>query len=134
MATTRRTTYEAPPLSGPGLIYSTSRIIAPALTAATFDKWYSEVHIPDVIATGAIRFAARWRCADEGGPDPYLALYKVGDLAQCLNDKFKAIPMSHELLPGGEAGKGIHESADFDTRFYSLVEVFEKQKHDEGEQ
>jgi hypothetical protein len=124
---------QAPTFSGPGLIYTTSRLLAAELTDDCFNEWYSGVHMADALATGAPQRASRWRCADESAPAPYLALYKVKDLVALQTDEFKKIPMTHESLPAGPGGQhSIFESIDFDTRIYKLVEHFEKGEHDEG--
>lgn len=124
---------QAPAFSGPGLIYTTSRPFAADLTDDRFNKWYSGVHMADALATGAPQRASRWRCADENEPVPYLALYRVKDLAALQSEEFKKIPMTHESLPAGPSRKhSIFESINFDTRIYKLVEHFEKEKHDES--
>jgi hypothetical protein len=123
------TTNDSSPLSGPGLIFVPSRITKSDISDATYNQWYSDIHIPDVIKSGAVSHAARWGRADESNPDPYLALYRVKDLELVNTDKFKAIPMTHELL----GGQHIKEIADLDSRIYKLVEVVEKDKHNAGQ-
>ncbi|KXJ86580.1 hypothetical protein Micbo1qcDRAFT_236879 [Microdochium bolleyi] len=138
MATpTQRTTYIGPAPKGPGLIYAQSHITSPELTPDTFDRWYASVHVPDVMATGVVSHAARWACTDDESAaqaDPYLATYRVPEMADLQGEAFKAIPMTHELLPGGGGekvdGRTVHDSVDIDTCFYELVEVYETEKHD----
>jgi len=138
MSSSTQSTLASAPASGSGLIYASSHITNPDLTPDVFDEWYSEHHIPDVLATGCVSHAARWECADKDSSvvDPYLATYRVPDLQSLQSTEFASIPMTHELLPGGskagEGGKACHESVDFDSTIYKLVEVFEKEKHDEG--
>lgn len=127
------------PASGPGLIYASSHITNPDLTPTVFNKWYNEHHINDILATNCVSHAARWECADKDpatAVDQYLATYRVPDLQSLQGAEFASIPMTHELLPGGskagQGGRTCHESVDFDTGIYELVEVFEKEKHDQG--
>lgn len=45
-----------------------------------FDRWYDEVHIPEVIGTGCYWSAMRYRSIDPPSQDPrYLALYETED-------------------------------------------------------
>lgn len=122
------TTKDSSPFSGPGLLFVPSRITNNDISDPTYNQWYSDFHIPDVIKTGAVSHAARWGRADESNSDAYLALYRVKDLKLISTDEFKSIPMTHELL----GGQHVRTVADMDTRIYKLVEVFEKDKHDDG--
>jgi len=122
-----RSAYSGPTLSGPGVIVSASHITKPdLLTDEAFNKWYNEVHIPDVLATGGVPIATRFRNANPAAPAPYLAIYTVPDLSIIHSQKFKNIPMTHKSLP---EGGNIHNYANFDTRFYQLI-----QEHAEDEQ
>lgn len=122
--------YSGPPLSGPGLITSYSNITKPEiLSDSVFNTWYNTVHIPDVIATGAVVVAYRFRQADMEAPKPYMAAYLVPDLAAIGSEAFKNIPMSHPMLPGGAS---IHTMAHFDTRIYSLIQEHEKEEQEPG--
>jgi len=44
----------------PGIILVKSGITSTSLTPETFDKWYDEIHIPDVLSTPEISWAARY--------------------------------------------------------------------------
>jgi hypothetical protein len=116
--------------SGPGLLFVPSRITSIDVSDSTYNRWYSEVHVPDVLKTGAVSHAARWGRLDPSNPNPYLALYQIKDLKLCLGDKFKAIPATHELLGGVES---YNDVAHMDARYYSLVEVSEKVIYDAGQ-
>jgi hypothetical protein len=122
MAAPKRAPYSGPRLSGPGAIVSASRIIKPSeLSEAAFNKWYNEVHIRDVLATGGVTKAVRFREANPKATAPYLAIYTIPDLSIIESDEFKKVPMTHESLPGGG---NIHNFVNFDTRFYSLVQEY----------
>jgi hypothetical protein len=125
-----RLAYTGLPLSGPGLITSYSNITkSEILSDSLFNTWYNTVHIPDVLATGAVASAYRFRQADPKSPKPYMAVYLVPDLAAIECEAFKSIPMSHPLLPDGA---NIHTLAHFDTRFYSFTQEHVKDEQQPG--
>jgi hypothetical protein len=130
MAEIVRERYTGPQLSGPGIILSASHITKPdQLSDETFNKWYNEVHIRDVLATGGVPNATRFRHADPKAAIPYLAVYTVPDLAIIHSEKFRSIPMRHPMLPNGG---NIHEFANFDTRFYQLIQTDPETKQQDG--
>jgi hypothetical protein len=118
------TAHDGPQVSGPGLIFTQCHLKSAAFDADTFNRFYTDVHVPDVMATGAASGAARWKVADETNLDQYLALYKVKDMALCRSDAFKSIPMTHELL----GTQSIHDWADLETRFYTFEDIREREK------
>lgn len=131
MANQNRTTYDGPKLSGPGIFYSTSRISKPdQLSVEAYNKWYNEVHIRDVLATGGVTTAFRFRNANPKADRPYLAIYHVPDLGVIQTEKFKSVPMTSDLLPNGGP---CHDHIDFDTRFYKLEQDYNTRgETDEG--
>ncbi|KAF2496741.1 hypothetical protein BU16DRAFT_507377 [Lophium mytilinum] len=127
MANPNRTVYSGPPLSGPGILWINSKITAPdKLSPELFKTWYEEAHIPDIIGAkkGSVLAAWRYQCANPERPAPYLALYSIPDLAFLQTAEFRAVPMVHEMLPEGGP---IHKFANFDTRYYKKIQVFEKE-------
>jgi hypothetical protein len=126
MANSNRTDYEGPPLSGPGVLWINSRITDTAsLSVDAFATWYENIHIPDIIAAkpGGILASWRYQCTDKDRPAPFLAVYKVPDLAFLQSPEFKAIPMTHPTLH--ENGP-IHRFAQFDSRFMGHVETWKR--------
>ncbi|OCK85542.1 hypothetical protein K432DRAFT_286605 [Lepidopterella palustris CBS 459.81] len=126
MASPSRADCKGEPLSGSGILWVNSKITAPdKVSPELFRAWYEEVHIPDILAAkqGGILASWRYQCADPERPAPYLAIYSVPDLGFLQSNEFKAIPMAHDMLPGGEP---IHIFADFDAMVYKRVKVFEK--------
>jgi hypothetical protein len=122
MTSPKRVPYSGPKLSGPGVIISASRITKPnELSDVVFNKWYNEVHIQDVLATGGVTRAARFREANPKATAPYLAIYTIPDLSIIESEEFKKVPMTHESLPGGG---NVHSFVNFDTRFYSLIQEY----------
>lgn len=127
-----RTDYEGPPLSGPGILWINSKVVKPdELSDELFQTWYEQVHIPDLIAArpGGIIASWRYRCFDPERSAPYLALYSVPDLGFLTSPEFKAVPMVHDMLPGGGP---IHRFASFDARYYKQVQVYETENSKPG--
>lgn len=105
-----------------------------ACDEATWEKWYTEDHIPDLIAQGASTRAAFYReihharpsTTTEKLPRKYLALYQT-DLGDVLNsEEIKLTRTSSDLFPG--ESKVIGENGEFDARNYELVHVFDPKK------
>jgi hypothetical protein len=126
MSAPTRSAYSGAPPSGPGIFLSLSKIIKhEVLSDEVFNKWYNEVHLPDVLATGKITRAYRFRNKNPDAERPYLALYICPDMSCIAGEEVKSIPMHSNLLP---QGKSIHELANFDTRFYNTTQEFVKEK------
>lgn len=129
MANADRTTYNGPPLHGPGLIFSKSKLKdTKEISDELYTKWYETVHIPDILATG-VPAAWRFQAVNEQYPVPYLAVYKLPDLGLLQSENFKALKQTHDMLPGGGP---IHQFADFDTRFYQHVQTTESTRQLKG--
>jgi hypothetical protein len=128
----KRTDYTGEPLSGPGILWINSKVTKPdKLSVEEFTRWYEEVHIPDIIAAkpGGIIASWRYQCLDPERTAPFLAVYSCPDLAFLQSAEFKAIPMTHDTLPGNGP---IHLFADFDARFYKRVHVYETEQTKPG--
>jgi hypothetical protein len=70
-------------------------------TEDEYNRWYTEVHIPELLAVPGFVAARRYRLhaaagsADEGEPASYLAVYEVeggdlGDVVQLMADRSSA--------------------------------------------
>ncbi|RDI79248.1 hypothetical protein Vi05172_g10704 [Venturia inaequalis] len=117
-------------LSESGLITSYSNITKPkVLSDDQFNTWYNTVHIPDVLSTGAVTTAYRFRQADPESSKPYMAIYFVPDLAAIESKAFKNISMTHSSLPDGAS---IHDLAHFDTRIYSFTQEYVNEEQEPG--
>ena len=128
-----RTDYQGEPLSGPGILWINSKVTHPdELPVEKFERWYEQVHIPDLIAAkkGGILASWRYKCFDPARSAPFLAVYSVPDLGFLQSKEFKAVPMTHEMLPGNGP---IHRFAEFDARFYKQIHVYETEKSKPGQ-
>ena len=73
----------------PGLIWCNSKVTKPdELNRDSFCRWYSSVHIPDVLETGAVREAYRYLAIDPNEEMFHMTLYYVDDV-EGLYDKVK---------------------------------------------
>lgn len=104
----------------PGIFFVNSKITSDTLSPQVFNRWYQDVHIPDILATSGIKKAIRYlSTTPEGAERPYLAVYPVQDVAWVRSDEFKSIPVHSDMLPN--ESKAIFEIADFDSRVYVLL-------------
>jgi hypothetical protein len=101
------------------------------LSAESFNRWYEDIHIPDILAAGngGVVSAWRYKAVDPSRPRPWMGVYKVPDVAFLGSNQFKSIPMSHPMLPGPGP---IHQWADFDGRYYKHVQTFEAEGNQKG--
>jgi hypothetical protein len=75
--------------SNPGLIWCNSKVTKPnELGRNSFCCWYSDVHIPDVLNTGAVREAYRYLAIDPNEEFFHMTLYYVDDV-EGLYDRVK---------------------------------------------
>jgi hypothetical protein len=112
-------------MSQKDILWATSKITKPdAVTPSTFDKWYNEVHIPDVLKTSQIHSAYRYKNIDPSAERPCFALYPVDDTNFGDSKEFANIPSTSNLFPDNGS---VYDFVDFDVRFYDPVQVFEKE-------
>lgn len=132
MANPNRTDYEGEPLSGPGILWINSKVTDPAtLSVNAFERWYEDIHIPDIIAAkpGGVVASWRYKCQDSSRKAPFLAVYRVPDMSFLQSSEFKSIPMVHPTLPDNGP---IHRYADFDARFLGHVESWSSKDASSG--
>jgi hypothetical protein len=106
--------------SGPGLLYVNSKIGDPALSDKVFNKWYDDVHVPDVFVAKGIQSANRYITTEFPVERPYLALYPLQDVQHLDSKEFHAIPHTSELLP--DSGT-IFDLVNFDIRYYTHLKT-----------
>ncbi|CAG8951388.1 hypothetical protein HYFRA_00007300 [Hymenoscyphus fraxineus] len=107
-----------------GMLWVNSRITSTSLTKSSFEEWYNEEHVPDVLNTKAISSACRYNNINPADSHPYLALYPFEDIGFFETKRFREIPArSEKYFPGGET---CFDLAEFDTRIYEWVHGYEK--------
>jgi hypothetical protein len=124
--------YSCAPLSGPGIIYTTSRLIPTSseLSQEKFNWWYDKVHIRDMLATCAVSAAFRFKNIKADAETPFLAIYVLEDMKVLEDPEFyRNVPLSDPCLPDGGS---VKQFVDFDTRYYSLIQRFEIGSHPKG--
>ncbi|ETS88023.1 hypothetical protein PFICI_01851 [Pestalotiopsis fici W106-1] len=117
-------------LRGIGSLYVESKISrSDVLDEETYLKWYDEEHIPEILATGGIKSARRFKNVDPEAEKPYLALYPLADLAFLGSEQFKNIKIKSDNLP--ETGI-VYDLADFDVRYDNLIQVYDPTEKGKG--
>jgi len=97
--------------------------------AATWEKWYLEEHIPDLVDGGVATRAALYKSThDLGGlstateipadEKQFLALYQTEHAVPLETKEYKSLRTTSEMLPG----KDIMPCAEWDVRNYELIE------------
>ena len=78
-----------------GIYVVESRPASPDVDAE-FNRWYKEIHLPEMIAIDGIRSARRFAPGDEGGP--YIAIYELeGDELTAIVERMVAAARSGAL-------------------------------------
>jgi hypothetical protein len=112
----------------PGFIYALTNPTHPDLNHERFNKWYDEVHVPDVVNSGMAELALRYKNLNPDAKYQYLAVYRIPDLGFMADpEKMKAIRTNHELLPGKNGGGGglLNEVADVGIKVLQQIQQFE---------
>ncbi|EPE33409.1 Dimeric alpha+beta barrel [Glarea lozoyensis ATCC 20868] len=117
-------------IKGPGLLYVNSKLASDLIDETTYQKWYREDHIPEVIATSGIDSAMRCRDVDPAADKPNLVLYPMKDIGFTQTEEFKKIKVHSDILPDG---KPIYDLAELDVRYYGLSQVFDEKKVGPGQ-
>jgi len=100
---------------------------------ATWEKWYAEEHIPDLVEHKASTRAAIYRetqdvpslyeyNAEQPYSRRYLAIYQTDSEEILKGNEYKEIRNTSDLFPNS---KDIMENGEFDARNYKLVDVFD---------
>ena len=117
-------------LSGPGIIFSRSRPKPGKLPLDIYHKWYNEEHIPDVLATCVVSEAWRYEDLNEDAPIPFVAIYRIPDLAEMQKPAFRDLKMTGNLLP--DKNTSWREYVDSDIRIYKYLDEYETKKQPKG--
>jgi hypothetical protein len=97
----------------------------------TWEKWYTEEHLPDLVKNKASTRAALYREVfdvpdlyafnKEKIPRNYLAIYQTDFKELIKSEENKAVKTTTKLLPEKEIGK----NGEFDLRNYELIHTFD---------
>ncbi|KAF1849863.1 uncharacterized protein K460DRAFT_274033 [Cucurbitaria berberidis CBS 394.84] len=121
--------YDPKPWSGPGVFLNFFKLNdSSKISLDTLEKWFDEEYVPELLATGAIKFAWLYKAANPSYDKQHLAVYKVSDLALVQAGKVQEIPRSSK---NGLFDGDVDASIEFDTRIFSFVQKFETSKQDE---
>jgi hypothetical protein len=98
----------------------------------TWEKWYTEEHIPDVLEQKAATRAAFYREVfdvpalyafnKEKNPREYMAIYQTDIKDLSTSEEVKATKPTSDLFPGK---KEISENGELDMRNYELIQDFD---------
>jgi hypothetical protein len=117
--------------SAPGLLYVTSRPTHPELSDGTFNEWYTNEHIHDMVKSGLTDLVVRYKNVNTTAKWPYLAIYRLPDTAKLQDQKvLGSVPATSNLLPGktkGSKGGAYKDVMDMEMRAYSRTQTFEGQ-------
>ncbi|KAL2811258.1 hypothetical protein BJX63DRAFT_433549 [Aspergillus granulosus] len=113
--------------TGPGLLYVGSRTKPSTdISNETYNKWYDDIHVPDVLETSGVQTAVRYIAAPGKSDDlnwPFLAVYPISNLHYLTTEEFANIPSTDRLLPG--PSHSCLDCAEFDQRHYATVGKFQ---------
>lgn len=116
-------------MATPGLLFAFSKPKA-GLSEKDYNEWYSNHHIQDVVKCGLADLAIRYKNINPEAKWPYLAIYRLPDLAKLQDQSVMgAIPSKHDLL--GE--KAWTDVMDADIRPFIRTQTFEGQIPKDGE-
>lgn len=116
-----------PNITGPGLLYVTSRLASPLLSEQTYFHWYDADHIAEIVETSGMPSAFRYidieiDAKNRTKEKVYLAFYPMADLAFTQGEEFRKIRVKSDLLPGSGI---VYDLAELDVRYLGLVEKVE---------
>jgi hypothetical protein len=118
----------------PGIIYALCRPTHPGLTDEIFNEWYNDVHLRDVVNTGLVDLALRYKSCNADSKYPYLAIYRVPDMTVLQSPegmaKLMAIPTRHDSLPDG---KSWNELVGTERGFAKRVQTYDEGATEEGQ-
>lgn len=111
-------------MAPPGLLWVNSKITSPQVSKDSFNKWYNQVHNPDIFASQGIESACRYKSTNPSADHPYLALYHIKDLDFLTSAEFQAIPRtSTDYFPGPT--HLCFDYAHFTSRIYEHIDTYE---------
>jgi hypothetical protein len=119
-----------------GLLLVTSKPTHPELTDKVFNEWYSGDHVRDMVKSGVTDLVLRYKNVNASAPFPYLAVYRIPDVALLRDQKVMgSIPATSKLLPGkekGSTGGAFKDVMKMENRAYSRIQTFQGQDNKKG--
>jgi hypothetical protein len=119
-----------------GLLFVLSKPNHPELTEAVYNDWYSNEHIIDMVKSGLTDLVLRYKNVNRTSQWPYLAIYRLPDVALLQNQKVMgAIPPTSQKLPGkekGSKGGAYKDVLSMEMRAYARIQTFEGQIEKKG--
>jgi len=114
-----------------GLLFVKTKPNHPDLTDQVFNEWYSNEHIHDMAKSGLTDLIVRYKNVNKTAAWPYLAIYRLPDVAKLQDQKLMAsIPTTSKLLPGkakGSKGGVWKEVVAAEMTPYRRTQTFEGQ-------
>lgn len=116
-------------MATPGLLFVQSKPKA-EFAEDSYNEWYSNYHIQDVVQSGLADLAIRYKNTDPTAKWPYLCVYRLPDVAKLQDTATtEKVPVNHDLLPNGGPWT---EALDADMRPFVLLQKFEGQIPKDG--
>jgi hypothetical protein len=116
-----------------GLMMVTARISNPVLSPQVFNKWYSDIHVRDMVdngfATVALRYSNYTANSTSASPDftvstQYLALYNVPDVNFISNPgTMSKLPLNSDMLP--DKSRPVTTWSTWNFSYWLPVQEFE---------
>ncbi|KAH7401598.1 hypothetical protein BKA66DRAFT_436714 [Pyrenochaeta sp. MPI-SDFR-AT-0127] len=115
--------------SGPGVILSFVRLHRSArITEEAGQIWFHEEYVPRLLASGVVSHASHYKAANPDYDKQQLAVYKVPDLALVHAGKLTTIARNSDR---GLFDGDVDDVMDFESRIYSLGQLYETSKQTE---
>ena len=112
-----------------GLLYVLSKPTHPELSDIVFNDWYTNHHIRDMVNSDLTDLVVRYKNTKDTSQWPYLAIYRLPDVARLKDQKtMGSIPATSPLLPGkeeGSKGGAFKDIMAMETSTYTRIQTFE---------
>ncbi|KAF2272705.1 uncharacterized protein EI97DRAFT_452788 [Westerdykella ornata] len=112
-------------LSGPGLVVMFGTVTPDCpVSEETLNEWLDEEYIPRLLATHALRSAARYKAANPHFSRQIMIIYQVTNLSLLNDPKVKNVPRTSKRFPTDDP---IETWVPFEIRVYSWVQIYTRQ-------
>ncbi|ETS85294.1 hypothetical protein PFICI_03319 [Pestalotiopsis fici W106-1] len=108
--------------TGPGLLFIQVQIEPAAFDDHVLGNWFKGSNLWSQTKERSKSHSSNWECADLSDGPKHLSLWRVENLAEVAEEAG---------VPSSSSNDAMKETK-FEMRYYSLVEEFEKDKHDES--